>query len=45
MISRLHHITQDHPDYSHLELIEIVCEAGVDWIQLRLKRRSEKEIR
>ena len=38
MISRLHYITQDLPDFSHSELAEFACKGGADWIQLRVKR-------
>jgi thiamine-phosphate pyrophosphorylase len=40
MISRLHYITQELPNYSHNELAEYACAGGVDWVQLRIKNKS-----
>jgi len=42
-ISRLHYITQDLPDFSHSELAEFACKGGADWIQLRVKNKSQDE--
>lgn len=44
-ISRLHFVTGELNGYSHAELARMACEGGVDWIQLRLKNRTVKEIR
>ncbi len=51
-VHRLHYITQDHEDFSHLELAERALESGVRWVQLRLKGadytnwlRQAKELR
>ena len=43
MISRLHYLTQDLPDFSHSQLAEFACKGGADWIQLRVKNKSHKE--
>lgn len=43
-ISRVHYITQDHPDKSHQQLALEACMAGVDLVQLRLKNRSPSEV-
>jgi len=43
MISRLHYITQELPDFSHIELAEFACKGGADWIQLRVKNKSFDE--
>jgi len=43
MISRLHYITQDLPHFSHVELAELACKGGADWIQLRVKNKSFDE--
>jgi len=43
MISRLHYITQDLPDFSHPQLAEFACRGGADWIQLRVKNKSYDE--
>ena len=37
MMEKLQYITQNHPDKSHALLCREACEAGVSWIQLRLK--------
>lgn len=44
MISRLHYISQETDEKSHLENIEEACKAGIDWVQLRVKNKSEDEI-
>ncbi|PIB35216.1 thiamine-phosphate diphosphorylase [Reichenbachiella sp. 5M10] len=44
MISRLHYISQETPGKTHLQNIEEACKAGVDWVQLRLKNKSEEEV-
>ena len=43
-ISRLHYISMETERMSHLQAIEAVCRAGADWVQLRVKNRSEKEV-
>ena len=43
MISRLHYITQDLPDFSHTQLAEFACKGGADWVQLRVKKKSYHE--
>lgn len=43
MISKLHYISQETPDTSHLQSIEAACQAGCDWIQLRVKNRTYEE--
>ncbi len=45
MISRLHYISQDLPGKDHPTLIMEACEAGVRWVQLRLKGLDKKEIK
>ncbi|MBU2916264.1 thiamine phosphate synthase [Reichenbachiella agariperforans] len=44
MISRLHYISQETADKSHLQNIEEACQAGVDWVQLRVKNKSDNEV-
>jgi thiamine-phosphate pyrophosphorylase len=39
-ISKLHYISQEINEESHADLIEEACEAGVDWVQLRIKNKS-----
>jgi thiamine-phosphate pyrophosphorylase len=45
MISRLHYITQEHPHKTHQELALAACKGGARWVQLRIKNKSEDEIR
>ncbi len=42
-ISRLHYITQDLPNISHLKLAENACLAGIEWVQLRVKDKPYNE--
>ena len=42
-ISKLHYISQEINEESHCDLIEEACEAGVDWVQLRVKNKSFEE--
>jgi thiamine-phosphate pyrophosphorylase len=44
MISNLHYISQASPHTSHEEHILAACEAGCNWIQLRIKQASEADI-
>lgn len=41
-ISRFHYLTQDVPDFSHLELATAACQAGAKWIQYRSKNKPDK---
>ena len=43
-MERLQYISQETEKLSHLEGIKKACEAGVKWIQLRVKNKSEPEI-
>ena len=40
MISRLHVITQDLDNFSHIHQVELACKGGADWIQLRVKNTN-----
>jgi thiamine-phosphate pyrophosphorylase len=42
-IAKLHYITQDLPDCSHEQLAELACQAGINWIQLRVKNKEYSE--
>lgn len=44
MISRLHYITPDITGEPLFDLVEKVCAAGVDWVQLRLKNKDDGEV-
>ncbi|UXP31484.1 thiamine phosphate synthase [Reichenbachiella agarivorans] len=44
MISRLHYISQETDGKSHVQNIEEACKAGVDWVQLRIKNKTDDEI-
>ncbi|WP_282085302.1 thiamine phosphate synthase [Aquimarina algiphila] len=43
-ISRVHYITQDHPNKSHQQLALEACMAGANLVQLRLKNRTHSEV-
>ncbi len=43
MIGRLHYITQDIENTSHAQLVKEACDAGVHWIQLRVKDKTYSE--
>lgn len=40
MISRLHVITQDLENFSHIHQVELACKGGADWVQLRVKNTN-----
>ncbi len=42
-IAALQFITMDLPSFSHLEQVQMACEAGVSWIQLRMKLQPRRE--
>lgn len=42
-ISAFHYLTQDLPHRSHAEQVLMACEAGVKWIQLRVKNKPFDE--
>ncbi len=42
-ISKLHYISQELGEKNHADLIREACEAGADWVQLRLKDKSYEE--
>lgn len=44
MISKLHYISQGKTAFEHIKSIETALAAGCDWIQLRMKKKSEEEI-
>ncbi len=43
MISKLHYITQEINGKTHVQLAEEACIAGLSWIQLRVKNKTERE--
>jgi thiamine-phosphate pyrophosphorylase len=43
-ISKLHYLTQDLPNRSHLEQVSIACEAGANWIQYRCLSKTDDEL-
>lgn len=44
-ISKLHYITQEVPGKTHWQLAEEACRGGVQWVQLRIKSKSQDEWR
>lgn len=43
-ISKLHYITQDLPNRSHVEQVRLACEAGANWIQYRCLTKNDGEL-
>ncbi|MFT3826640.1 MAG: thiamine phosphate synthase [Chitinophagaceae bacterium] len=42
-ISPLQFITMDESPYTHLQQVAMACEAGADWIQLRMKQIADDD--
>ena len=43
-IEKLQFITHDIPNLSHIEQVEIACQAGAKWIQYRCLTKSDEEL-
>jgi len=43
-ISKLHYLTQDLPDRSHVNQVQIACEAGANWIQYRCFSKQREDL-
>jgi thiamine-phosphate pyrophosphorylase len=43
-IASFHYLTQDLPERSHREQVEIACKAGANWIQYRCLTKNDKEL-
>lgn len=43
-ISKLHYLTQDLPNRSHIEQAQIACQAGANWIQYRCFSKDDDEL-
>lgn len=43
-IEKLHFITHDIPQHSHIEQAQIACGAGAKWIQYRCLTKSDEEL-
>ncbi len=43
-VSKLHYITQDSPNLTHTEQVQIACEAGANWIQYRCFSKTDEEM-
>lgn len=43
-IEKLHFITHDLPNYTHLEQVQVACEAGAKWVQYRCLSKSDEEL-
>ncbi|MFD0940137.1 thiamine phosphate synthase [Pedobacter boryungensis] len=43
-IEKLQFITHDIPQYSHIEQVQIACEAGAKWIQYRCLSKADDEL-
>ncbi|GGB16777.1 thiamine-phosphate synthase [Puia dinghuensis] len=44
MIARLHFLTMDDVPVGHVRQVEEACQAGIRWIQLRMKLASDEEV-
>lgn len=42
MISKLHYITQEANNLTHPQAAEAACQAGADWVQLRVKNQTHE---
>lgn len=43
-IEKLHFITHDLPHSSHIEQVQVACEAGAKWIQYRCLSKADDEL-
>ncbi len=43
-INKLQYITQETTDLNQIEAARQACEAGCDWVQLRVKNKPEEEV-
>lgn len=43
-ISKLHYLTQDLDNRSHVEQVQIACEAGCKWVQYRCFSKNDAEL-
>ena len=43
-ISQFHYLTQDIPHRSHLEQVNLACDAGAKWIQYRCLSKTDDEM-
>ncbi len=43
-ISKFHYLTQDLPDRSHVQQVQIACESGANWVQYRCMTKAEDEL-
>jgi thiamine-phosphate pyrophosphorylase len=43
-ISKFHYLTQDLPNRSHTEQVQIACQAGANWVQYRCLTKPDDEL-
>jgi thiamine-phosphate pyrophosphorylase len=43
-VSKFHYLTQDLPNRSHAEQVEIACNAGANWVQYRCLTKTDDEL-
>jgi thiamine-phosphate pyrophosphorylase len=43
-ISKLHYLTQDRPNGSHVQQVVVACQAGANWIQYRCLTKPDDEL-
>jgi len=43
-IEKLQYITNDHPNLSHVEQVQLACEAGAKWVQYRCMSKPDEAL-
>ena len=43
-VSKLHYLTQDLPNLSHTQQVQMACEAGANWLQYRCFSKTDEEM-
>jgi thiamine-phosphate pyrophosphorylase len=43
-VAKFHYLTQDLSNRSHIEQVQIACEAGANWIQYRCMSKSDEDM-
>lgn len=44
-LGRLYFLTMDEGPIDHLQQVQVACQAGIRWIQLRMKQATDAEVR
>jgi thiamine-phosphate pyrophosphorylase len=43
-ISKFHYLTQDLPNMSHIDQVQMACSAGANWVQYRCMSKADNEL-